>query len=274
MATNLPPDWFKYYNDYMNAKTKEEKIRTLEIVISHTPKHKASEKLLAQLKSKLSKLKEQKEARKGFKKTTIPKEGDAQVCIIGLTQSGKSSLLSKLTNAKPQISDRPYTTTKPEIGMMEYQGVKIQLVEIPSTFKSNYLNIAQNSDGLIIVLDPNKDLMDQKIEIRKVMERIDKPAIEVLGKRIFDEDHLKKRIWNMIGMIRVYTKEPGKNPEKKALVLKTGSTVKDAARNVHKDFIKYFKFARVWGKSINIQGSAVGLDHILEDGDILEIHIS
>jgi hypothetical protein len=126
---------------------------------------------------------------------------------------------------------------------------------------------------VIIVLDPNKDIIEQKREIRKKMEKIEKPSIEILGKGEIDDYYLKQKIWNMLGLIRIYTKEPGKNPEKKALVLKTNSTVKDAARNVHKDFLKFFKFARVWGKSAKHSGEKVGLEHILKDGDILEIHI-
>jgi len=77
----------------------------------------------------------------------------------------------------------------------------------------------------------------------------------------------------MLGLIRVYCKEVGKKPEKKALVLKRGSTVEDAAKDIHRDFIRFFKFARIWGKSAKYNGQSFGLDHKLEDKDILEIHI-
>jgi ribosome-interacting GTPase 1 len=76
----------------------------------------------------------------------------------------------------------------------------------------------------------------------------------------------------MLGLIRIYCKEPGKKPEKKALVLRKGSTVEDAARNIHKDFLKYFRFARVWGSS-KYSGERVGSEYVLKDKDILEIHI-
>lgn len=277
MPINARPEYFKAQSKYLAAKTREEKIIALEEMIKFAPKHKGTETLLAQLKSKLAKLKEQKEHKTSRKITTIPKEGDAQVCLLGLTQSGKSTFLSKVTNAKPEISDHPFTTTKPEIGCMDYQGVKIQLVEIPSTFQRIFMNIVQNSDGIVLVLDSTKDSLEQKIELRKILEKYDlllKPFLEVLGKGEIDTDSTKKKIWEMLGLIRIYCKEPGKTPTKKPMVLKKGSTIKDAAKNVHKDFLKFFKFARVWGVSTKYQGMQFGLDHELKDGDILEIHIS
>ena len=74
-------------------------------------------------------------------------------------------------------------------------------------------------------------------------------------------------------VIRVYTKEPGKKPMKRPLVLKYGSTVEDAAKNLHKDFVKFFRFVRIWGKSAKYSGEQFGLEHILEDEDVLEFHL-
>lgn len=268
-SANLPPDWWKYYNDFLSAKTKEEKIRTLEIVLSHTPKHKACHNLLAQLKSKLAKLKKQKEAKAARKAVSIAKEGDAQVCLIGPTQSGKSTLLKILTNANPKISNIPYTTKKPEIGTLDYYGVKIQLVEIPSSFKREYISIVQNCDALTLVLKNRSE----KNEIEKILKefRINKAFCEVSAEE--EKEKIKEKIWKSLGLIRVYTKEPGKNPEKKPLVLRKGSTVRDAAKEIHKDFLKFFKFTRVWGKSAKYEGQSFGLNHELEDGDIIEFHL-
>ena len=84
-------------------------------------------------------------------------------------------------------------------------------------------------------------------------------------------EKIKKDIWKVLDLIRVYCKEPGKKPEKKALVLEKGSTVEDAAEKVHKDFVKYFKFARVWGSS-KFPGEKVGIEYKLKDKDIVEIH--
>ncbi len=269
MPTNVNIDYVKAEQKYAEAKTREEKIAALEEMLSAVPKHKGTEKLQAQIKSKLAKLRKQGEKKLGRRVTTIAKEGDAQVCILGLVNSGKSTLLSKLTNAKPKISDIPYTTSKPAIGTMDYHGVKIQLIETPSTFQRIYMSIAQNSDAIIIVYDKKEDLE----EMEKILEkfRIRKPSISI--GRANDTKEIKDKIWELLGLIRVYTKEPGKKAEKRPMVLKKGTTVARAAKDVHKDFYKFFKFARVWGRSAKHPGQTVGKDHVLEDEDILEIHI-
>lgn len=273
MPANLTAEYFKVEQEYQDAKTTEQKIIALKKMLAACPKHKGSEKMQKEIKERIRKLKykKEKETRKtkgrgGFSLTKI---GDAQVCILGMTQTGKSTLISKLTNAMPKISDIPYTTKRPEVGMIEWMGVKIQLVEIPSTFENIYMSIAQNCDGIIIVARNEYELPD----IRKAIEqfKIKIPFIEVLGE--YDDEMLKEKIWNMLDLIRIYTKEPGKKPETKALVLKKDQTVKDAARKVHKDFIKFFSFARVWGKSSKYGGQSFGLGHILKDGDIVEFHL-
>ncbi len=271
MPTNVTAEYAEAQKKYLNAKNRAEKIAALEEMISTLPKHKGTDVLFSQLKQRLSKLKLQKEAKSARKITTIAKEGDALFCIIGFTQSGKSTLLSKLTNAKPEIASRPFTTTKPQVGVCDYKGAKIQLVEVPSTFYPSHMNIAQNADGIILVLDKEEDLMRLEQILRRF--RINKPFMTVTGKEVFDIEELKTEIWRTSGLVRVYTKEPGKPPEKKPLVLKPNSTVEDAARGVHKDFLKFFRFARIWGRSAKYAGEKVGLEHILEDGDILEIHI-
>lgn len=272
MPTNVTIEYAKAQEKFLLAKTREEKISALEEMIAKVPKHKGTENLQAQLKSKLAKLKAQKEAKAGRKSFAIPKEGDAQICILGLTQSGKSTLLSKLTNAKPKISSIPYTTTKPEVGTAEWQGVKLQLIEIPSTFQPIYMSIAQNCDGLILVRDPRKDIAKQTAHLKQVLAefRIKKPFIEISETK--ETEKIKEQVWKMLGLIRIYTKEPGKAPEKKALVLRKGATVAQAAKVVHKDFLKFFRFARLWGLSAKFPGEKIGLEHILQDGDILEIH--
>ena len=237
-------------------------------MISTVPNHKGCETLRAQLKQRLAKLRKQTEAKAARKTVTVSKEGDAQVCIIGLTQSGKSTLLSRLTNARPEISNHPFTTIKPEVGTCDYEGVKIQLVEIPSSFQPVFMSTVQSSDGIILVYKDKKD----KKELKKILSgfRIKKPFVEITIEENLEE--LKENIWNMLGLIRIYCKEPGKKPEKKALVIREGSTVEDAAKRLHKDFVKYFRFARVFG-STKYPGEKIGLDYKLKDKDILQIHI-
>jgi hypothetical protein len=109
-------------------------------------------------------------------------------------------------------------------------------------------------------------------ELKNILSgfRINVPSVEV--KQNDSIGKIKNDVWNILGLIRIYCKEPGKKPERKALVLREGSTVEDAARNIHKDFLKYFRFARVWGSSKYL-GERVGSEYELKDKDILEIHI-
>jgi len=269
MPINARPEYFKAQEEYLKAKTREEKIRALEEVIKCAPTHKGAEKLLAELKTKLSKLKAQTEKKMGRRITTVAKEGDAQVCILGPVNSGKSTLLSKLTNATPKISNIPYTTTKPQLGTIDYLGVRIQTIEIPSTFQRMYMSIAQNSDGIVLIYNTE----EEGREMKKIIEnfRIKKPVVKI--ERNEEPEKNKALIWDMLGLIKIHTKEPGKKPEKKPMVLKKGATVGKACGDLHKDFEEFFKFARVWGKSAKHQGQVVGKDHILEDEDVLEIHI-
>src|SRR3989338_5329807 len=106
MPINASPEYYKAYAEYLNALTIEEKIRRLEEV-----------KKESEVKRK------RRSSSRGIKKT-----GDAQVVIIGIENSGKSSLLSILTNASPKISEIPFATIKPEIGTMDLEGLKVQMI--------------------------------------------------------------------------------------------------------------------------------------------------
>ncbi|WP_338603583.1 TGS domain-containing protein [Sulfolobus tengchongensis] len=86
-------------------------------------------------------------------------------------------------------------------------------------------------------------------------------------------DKLPKLLFDMLEVIRIYTKEPGEDPTTDPLILKKGSTVIDVAKKLHSSLAENFKYARVWGKSVKFQGQKVGPSHVLEDGDIVEIHI-
>ena len=269
MPTNVTVEYAIAQKKFLEAKTREEKIAALEEMISTAPSHKGGENLRKELKQRLSKLRQKKEVSASRKSFMIPKKGDAQVCIIGLTQSGKSTLLNKITNARPKISSHPYTTEKPQIGTCDYYGVKIQLIEIPSTFQPVFMSISHGADALILTYKEKDDLR----KVKDVLEsfRIKKPFIEV-GTNEKPEE-IKEKLWSILGLIRIYCKEPGKKPEKKPMVIKKGSTVEDAAKDLHKDFEKYFNFARVWG-STKYAGEKVGLDYELKDEDILEVHIT
>ncbi len=276
MPINARPEFMKARAKYTEAKTTNEKLKALYEMLSTAPKHKGAEVLLADIKSKIAKYKKliEKEAlqRRGIAKFSIKKEGAATICLVGTTNSGKSTLLKKLTNANPEIAPYPFTTKEPQIGTMDYYKIKLQVIEIPSVVKNfrdtknglAFLSIIRTSDLIILMFnnDEEKKLLEDELY------DVDVPRL------IFkNQQNLKDEIWNNLRLIKIYTKQPGKEKEYPPLALKKSSTVRNLAEHIHKDFIKKFKFARIWGRSVKFNFQRVGIDHILEDDDVVELHI-
>jgi ribosome-interacting GTPase 1 len=267
MPVNPPQEYYVAEQKYLNAKTLEEKILALEEMIRLLPKHHGSENALAQLKSRLAKLKKEASTKKKTSKKGIAKEGDAQVCLIGNTMSGKSLLLSKTTNAQPALAQHPYTTTKPEIGMMDYNGIKIQIIEIPATLEPEYVSIARSADLIVFVI---KDKDEKNHWLNFKQERFIKtPHIFLDASQTANE--IKQSIWSALGLMIVYTKGKDKISP---MALPIGATVEDFAYRIHKDFVRNFRFAQILRKVGNaIRKIQAGLKYKLQDGDIVEIHV-
>ncbi len=86
-------------------------------------------------------------------------------------------------------------------------------------------------------------------------------------------EELKLKIYQMLDIIRVYTKAPGQKPDfTDPIVLDRGSTLEDAAAAVHKDFQTSLKFARIWGSGKH-DGVMAKRGHVLQNGDIVELHM-
>lgn len=289
MPVNAGPEYFLAEKKYLQANTKEEKILALEEMIRSLPKHKGAEHLLAQLKKRLANVKLKKSGKASAKpKFSIRKEGAAQVCIFGLTQSGKSTLINSLTNVRTKVADHQYTTKTPVVGMMGYGDLQIQLIEIPSTFKSEFFSSLHSADLLIMLVDStaneelqigelSKILGENNLDKKKTIVVRNKSSVCKLNPICIDAkngmglDELKTEIWNNLSLIRVYTKSPGKSKDLPALALRKSSTVKDVAKQIHKDFLKTFKFARIFNNT-KFSGQKVGLDYKLRDMDTVEIH--
>jgi len=157
--------------------------------------------------------------------------------------------------------------------MLDYKGIKLQIVEIPAIIK-NYidtnlgptsLSIARQSDLLILMFNNKKELE----LIKKELKNTDVNIPFILYKK---QKNLPELIWKKLNIIKIFTKQPGKKPTYPPLALKKNSTIRDLAEHVHKDFIKQFKFARIWGSSAKFKGQRVGLDHKLKEEDIVELH--
>ncbi|HDD05010.1 MAG TPA: TGS domain-containing protein [Candidatus Aenigmarchaeota archaeon] len=262
MVTNLPGEYFSAEEEYHKARSPEEKIRALKKMLSLVPKHKGTEKLVAQIRRKIALLKEEKRReRKG--RRGIKKEGEARVVLFGTPNSGKSFLLTSLTGKEVPSTPKPFETQRPEVGMIDYDGVKIQLIELPSVFpgygrkKGEEMSILYSSDLVVI-------LGDEKLCLKE-MEGLDKPFIVLK-----DLSRAREEIWKALGFIKVYPKPIGKNPGK-AMALRKGATVREAGEKIHKDFVENFKFARLWREG---KVKKVGLNYVLEDGDVIEFHTS
>ena len=99
------------------------------------------------------------------------------------------------------------------------------------------------------------------------------PCTPVSAQTGHNLERLKKEIVSNLDIIRVYTKVPSKEADHGApFVMKTGSTLEDLAGRIHKDFLEKMRFARVWGKAVH-DGQMVQRNYVLQDGDIVEIHI-
>jgi ribosome-interacting GTPase 1 len=329
MPANLPPQYFEAEKRYRQAKTDEEKLNCLQQMLAIMPKHKGTDKLQADLRRRISKLKKLASQRKKISRRThgykVEKEGAGQVVLVGAPNVGKSQILAALTNANPEIADYPYTTQKPFPGMMPYDHIQIQLVDLPPVspdFMEFWVPaIVRNSDGALLVVDlSSDDLVDQtemvikrlkesKVDLGKEEKSIDprdgvahKKTLLLANKKDMDGakdnleflkefygyrfpiitfsattkenlNDLKEKIYNLLGIIRVYTKEPGKKPDyTDPIILKKGGKLLDAALSIHKDFARDLKYARIWGKE-KYAGQMIQKDHLLHDEDVVEFHI-
>lgn len=284
--------------DYYDANSIEEQITALKIMISHAPSHKGGENLRKQLTTRLKKLLEKREKGKKMGKggKAGVKKDDMQAAIVGIANSGKSALLSKLTNAKPTISNIQFSTVEPVVGMMSYEGTSIQLIEIPAV-ESGYYNrgVANTADTLILVITDLRQLEKIAPHINKAkgkriiaFNKIDlltenekrkiaatlaskKHNFVLTSSKIKESlEELRKKIFQSFDKIRIYTKEPGKEHSKRPIILNPNSTLEDVAEKILKGFSKKVKETRIWGPSSKFSGQKIGLKHKLKDMDIVE----
>ncbi|MBN2621021.1 TGS domain-containing protein [candidate division WOR-3 bacterium] len=177
MPANLPPQYFDVEKQYREAKDPEEKLVYLQQLLSIIPKHKGTEKLQADLKTRMKKIKEtlvKQKKTKGSGGTwyQVEKQGAGQIVLVGLPNSGKSALVSVMTNANVEVADYPFTTQLPGVGMMEYQNIKIQIVDTPPLHADAppwLFGLYRNGDILLFVLDGTHDVIEQFDMIRTAL---------------------------------------------------------------------------------------------------------
>jgi ribosome-interacting GTPase 1 len=170
MPTNLPPEYKEAEQKYKEASTTEEKVRTLEELLGTIPKHKGTDKLRANYRKRLSKLKSAVQSKKGVGKQhdstyVIEREGAGQAAVIGLANVGKSALVDALTNASPEVAEYPFTTWNPMPGMMLVDNVQIQLIDTPPLdrdfIEPEFVDLIRRADIILILLDVQGDPFGQ-----------------------------------------------------------------------------------------------------------------
>lgn len=180
----MPPQYYELEREFKAERDPREKLRLAEELLAMMPKHKGTDKLQADMKAKISKLKKQIEggekshgARQVTAQDHIEKEGAGQAILIGPPNCGKSSLLESLTHAKPLVADYPFTTREPLTGMMTFETVQIQLIDTPPISPESYENylsgLIRNADIVVLVADLESKTMvdDLKFVIDKLDER-------------------------------------------------------------------------------------------------------
>ncbi len=330
MAVNLPPHYHDAEARYQKGRTPEEKLVALREMWVILPKHKASEKVQALLKTKISELTDQVEQEKNGPKKAAPgtfkiaPQGAGQVVFLGPPNAGKSRLLSKLTKATPTVAPYPFTTREPIPGMMDYEDVRVQLIDLPPITADAYepfiTDVTRAADAAVLFLDlsdddgpaatvatlkrlkqarrvlisgrPNDDdptiyqlnmllvankcddeAADIRLEIAKESLGTHFPILVVSCETGEGLEALRKAIFELLGVMRVYTKQPGKPPDMGSpFTCPHGSTVSEFAGYVHNDFEDGVKTARVWG-SAAFDGQTVGRDHVVKNGDVVELHL-
>ncbi|MFW9909089.1 MAG: GTPase [Candidatus Thorarchaeota archaeon] len=193
MPTNVTPEFDKQRQVYEDTEGLEQRIVELEKLLSLAPKHKGAERMradyrkkLATLKAQLEKEREQSRARRtgSSDEGVIRKEGAGQICLVGVTNSGKSTIINSVTNAELEIATYPFTTALPTPAMLAFEDINIQLVEIPGLFEGSYdssigrqsLGVVRNTDCIAIVIDLSQDI---EMQMKAILGELDRARIRL-----------------------------------------------------------------------------------------------
>ena len=333
MPANLTPDYKKAEAAYKRARDPQELLELLREMHRTIPKHKGTEHLRADIKTKIKELNDElagpaKGGARSGPPTFIHGDGAAQVAIIGPPNTGKSSLHAVLTGSHTHVGAYPFTTLYPEPGMLTVEDAAIQLVDLPPISSQHPIpwigNTLQSADGALFVIDLGQPgCVEQIVQVRELLaerrvtltgtwdrvvgDQDDPFAIRIptlllankadvipdiegdldvcreLGDLHFPTmavsattgegtEAIGPWLFRNLGIVRVYTKVPGKEPEMdRPYTVRHGATVAEVSLLVHRDLAASFHHARIWGRG-SYDGQQVGKEHLVEDGDILEIH--
>jgi ribosome-interacting GTPase 1 len=331
MPANLSPDYKSAQEAFRRARDPHERLEGLREMLRTIPKHKGTEHLQADIKTRIKELTDEITGpRKGGARSgpelTVRPDGAAQVALLGPPNAGKSTLHARLTGSHAVVGPYPFATKFPLPGMMPHEDVQFQLVDLPPV-SADHLDpwlggTLQTADAAMVVVDltdpgcvEHLEAVERRLQERKVdlvargcglLEdpfRVRLPALLVANKadllenpeaelEVFRElapdpfvslavsawsggglDRIGSALFNLVGVIRVYSKLPGHAPDRsKPFTLRRAQTVRDVAQHVHRGLAGELRFARVWGPSAEFEGQQVSGDHVVRDGDVVELH--
>jgi ribosome-interacting GTPase 1 len=333
MPANLSPEYKKAEAEYRKATDPQDRLAALNEMHRTIPKHKGTEHLRADIKTRIKQLTEEvktgkKTGARGGPPTVIKPEGAGQIALVGPPNSGKSALHAELTRSHANTAPYPFATQWPAPGMLPVEDITIQLVDLPSISSTHPIpwigNALGPADGCLLVIDlcevgcvervmevPGL-LVERQVELTGSWDGDETNDIDIFTKRLptiivvnkvdlledpreeidafrdltgldFEVlpvsvetgeglDRLGPLLFERLGVVRVYTKTPGKPADMgRPFTLQRGQTVIDLAALVHKDLVRGFKYARIWGDD-SFEGQQVGRDHVVTDGDVIELH--
>jgi uncharacterized protein len=243
----------------------------------------------------------------------VPKEGAAQVVLVGPPNAGKSSLLKALTGRQVAVGDYPFTTLRPVAGMVKFGGAVVQLVDLPGLLDGavdgkgggrTLLGCVRMADAALFIapltpeggaefhlvleevtaeagIDLPSGLVGTKDDLpgadgawaalRQALPGLPSARCSVAAGRGLDA--VRDLLWGLCGLKRVYCKPKGKPVSPEPIVLAPEATVADFVAALNRAWLERFGQARVSGASARFSGQAVGLHHILADGDVVELAI-
>ena len=336
MPTNVSPEYKRAEAEFRSARTAEGRLAGLREMLRTLPKHKGTEHLQADIRTRIKELTEELAGpRKGATRSgpahVVHPEGAGQVALLGPPNSGKSALHDRLTGSHAAVGEYPFTTQFPQPGMLPHLDIGIQLVDLPAVAAQHPVpwlaNALQPADAALLVVDLGDagcvdavlELHDQ-LALRRVFltadwetpgadvdpddfdpfalhlptllvatkaDRVDHydeelaafgeltgrdyPSVTVSAETGAGLDTVGAFLFEHLGLVRVYTKVPGQPPDRsRPFTVRRGQTVDDVATLIHKDLSATLRWARLWRGEI--EGLQVGKHHVVEDGDVLEIH--
>jgi uncharacterized protein len=333
MPANLTPQYHKAEAAYRQAQSPQEELDCLQVMLREIPKHKGTDKLQADLKAKIAKLKTELQktpatAGVGKASAKLPRQGAGRIVLLGAPNTGKSQLLASLTRAQPEIAPYPFTTQAPLPGMMLFEDCPFQLIDLPPVtadyMDPSTIGLVRGADLIFLVIDLASDsiLEDTQAVLDRFMTSKTRLAAEsgldeedlgvsytstlvVLNKMdcegaderlaMLEElvlsqypwerlrvsavqgqglDELKRRVFELLQVVRVYTKHPKQKEADmtKPFTIRRGQTLVEVAEQVHREMAATLKGARVWGPAVH-DGTTVKPDYQPNDGDIVELHV-